>query len=45
MIKQKKLKKNANLYSKPNNPKLRTSTREVCDSLSKSSVWCNLGLT
>jgi hypothetical protein len=37
--------KKANLNSKPNNPKLRTSLREVCDYLSKSSVRRNLGLT
>jgi hypothetical protein len=33
------------LNSKPNNPKLRTSPREVCDSNRKSSVQRNLGLT
>jgi hypothetical protein len=33
------------LNSKPNNPKLRTSPREVCDSNRKSSVQHNLGLT
>jgi hypothetical protein len=37
--------KKANLNSKPNNPNVRTSPQEVCDSLSKSSPRCNLGLT
>jgi hypothetical protein len=33
------------LNSKPNNPNVRTSPQEVCDSLSKSSARSNLGLT